>query len=106
MSTIQRVSNVPPWQEIAANGYGPDLLPILPPFAIMAGTSRVKPNSLGKVPGILTHAGTACFGLRDWTGLQATPADWERWAAMRFDNEPFNIGLQTRGKIVFDLDVE
>lgn len=86
----------------AAAGFGPELLPILPPDAEINPASPSAKNlaaSRGKVPGKLGRGGW--FGFADWTTCEASPQDhkqWSRWAA--------GVGLQGRKYPAVDIDID
>lgn len=88
--------------EYASAGFGPDLLPIMPPDALIKPDS-VRSNALeakrGKIPGRKRFGGWV--GFHAWTAYTATPEDlpvWSRWGA--------GVGLQGRRFPAIDIDVD
>lgn len=79
-----------------------DLLPIIPPDAVLTDGSHVAPGMRGKVPG------DYAAGKKQWRGLTGT------WAAEPVDNEfvkrsaswpTSNVGLRAAGFPAIDIDV-
>lgn len=90
------------FDEYARGGFGPDLLPIIPPDATIA-LSSPDPDALrqkrGKIPGVRTPNGW--FGFARWTRHLASPEDltvWGRWGA--------SVGLQGRHFPGVDIDID
>jgi len=82
---------------LAAAGFLPDLLPIVPPNAKISPHSKLKKG--GKSPGKLTPEG--CTGFPAWSQHVTTTDDlrtWETWA-------DFGVGIQTRRVRGVDIDV-
>lgn len=82
-------------------GYTSELLPVIPVGAALTPTTKVRPEHVGKVPGVKTQAGT-------WSGLGGRWPDtltatveqckeWHNWGA--------NVGLQGRRYPGLDVDV-
>lgn len=83
----------------AEAGFGPDLLPIIPPKAsVSAHAGENVHASRGKIPGKLTADGWV--GLADWTLLRANDDMRRRWARWNA-----SIGLQTRSFPAVDIDI-
>ncbi len=83
-------------------GFGPDLLPIIPPTATIALGSSVKQGDRGKVPGKL-H-GSNWSGFARWPQHAATTSDIRSWDLWRFILDA-GIGLQSRNFPGVDIDV-
>jgi hypothetical protein len=84
----------------AGGGFGPSLLPIIPPDAEVSDFAgpNVAANR-GKIPGRLALDGWV--GFANWTEHRADADDhekWDRWGA--------GVGLQTRDYPALDIDVE
>lgn len=83
----------------ASNGYGADLLPIIPPDAKLSDKAGENvAASRGKIPGKSTHAGWV--GFAKWAAHTASEADLARWASWGA-----GVGLQARRFPAFDIDV-
>lgn len=85
----------------AAAGFGPDLLPIIPPDARVSASSRHPGHvarSRGKIPGKFVGDGWVGYG--EWTAVEATAQDIEKWAGW-----PSGVGLQGRNYPGLDIDV-
>lgn len=84
-------------------GFGPSLLPVIPPGAPLSSRTSLKPAKLGKTPGKLLADGFV--GMRGWQHHIATEDDlivWDKWL-----NRPHgcNIGLRGDAFPGLDLDV-
>lgn len=90
------------FQRLAKQGYGPDLLPIMPPGVKIAAESNVRPENRGKVPGVYVPAQQAWKALYNWSERSADAADWKSWSAF----PAVNTGLQTRRTPVIDIDTD
>ena len=87
-----------PFDRWRARGFGPDLLPVIPPLAALTATTTIDPKARGKAIGIRSPGGW--HGLRDWHGRAATPEDHAAWGAMGA-----GVGLQCGRWVAVDLDV-
>ena len=91
----------PTFAKWKAAGFGDHLIPIIPPGAKLAPGSRLSPDRIGKVPGILKADGCGWLGKTGW-GTAPPPTDaelakWDSWGA--------GIGLRG-GRLVFvDIDI-
>ncbi|WP_187830484.1 AAA family ATPase [Siccirubricoccus phaeus] len=83
----------------AARGFGPALLPIIPPNVALTVSSKVPPSQRGKVPGLRTGRGE-WHGYIGRHGKQATSADHATWDAMGA-----GVGIQCGRWIAVDIDV-
>lgn len=75
-----------------------DLIPVIPPGASLAPTSKISPDSIGKIPG-LRGANGLWHGF-NWRACWPTPAavrTWLTWGA--------NIGLRTDRFPCVDIDI-
>jgi hypothetical protein len=91
-----------PFIQYAAAGFGPELLPILPPQASISPATKHYEDLLksrGKVPGKLGKDGW--FGFKDWTSYEASPQDHTKWGLWRC-----GVGLQGRKFPAVDIDVD
>lgn len=74
-----------------------DLIPVIPPGAVLAPSSKIAPNQIGKIPGRRLDNGLwAGF---DWRKLKASIDDvrtWHRWGA--------NVGLRADQFPGVDID--
>src|SRR6476661_154328 len=74
-----------------------DLIPVIPPGAQLAPTSKISLDSLGKVPGRLVSGGLwAGF---NWRKHQTTAADVRQWL-----HDGANIGLRADRFPAVDID--
>jgi P4 family phage/plasmid primase-like protien len=74
-----------------------DLVPVIPPGAALAPTSRVAPSSIGKIPGRRLENGLWVSGAwREWTCDLADVREWARWGA--------NVGLRADRFPGVDID--
>lgn len=83
-------------ERLFAAGYT-DLIPVIPPGAALAPTSKIAPASLGKTPGRRLDNGL-WVGV-NWRALQATAEDvklWGQWGA--------NVGLRSDRFPGVDID--
>lgn len=79
------------------SGFGSELIPVIPPGAAMAPSSKIAPGSIGKIPGRRLDNGL-WVGF-DWRRCQATLEDvriWGRWGA--------SVGLRTDRFPGVDID--
>jgi Protein of unknown function (DUF3987) len=92
------------FRRLAAKGYLPDLLPILP-YNIAPGDmsphSRISVERLGKIPGDKTGFGWR--GFPDWADHVTTEADLTTWEA--FEPAP-GVGIVSRRVVGYDIDVD
>jgi hypothetical protein len=82
-----------------ATDFRDDLLPIIPPDAVLNAKSKLLPRSRGKLPG-RKRGGVWC-GFMGWTRYRATADDmlkWQGWEA--------GIGMQGRRFPAIDIDVD
>lgn len=90
------------FSKYAAAGFEPDLLPIMPPHAVIYPASdhfEALSSKRGKIPG-RKRAGS-WVGFRAWTAFAATPDDltsWSEWGA--------GVGIQGRQFPAVDIDVD
>ena len=75
-----------------------DIIPVIPPDAPLAPTSRVNANDRGKVPG-KKRPDETWVGFGGWQKHQTTPADAAQW-----DRDGANIGLRTERFPAIDID--
>jgi len=88
------------FRQLAAAGFGPHLIPVMPPNAPLHPDSKVDPAQRGKTPGRY-HADSGTWtGLPDWPTRDFTTADhaaWDEWPGA-------NIGARTRELPGIDID--
>ncbi len=78
------------------NGYL-DLIPVIPPGASLAPTSKIPPGSIGKIPGKRLDNGLwTGINWRTWKASQQDVRTWCRWGA--------NIGLRSDRFPGVDID--
>lgn len=87
-----------PFDRWRLRGFGPDLVPIIPPLVALTPGTKIKPEARGKAVGIKSPGGW--HGLGDWHGRASTPADHAAWAGMGA-----GVGLQCGRYVALDLDV-
>jgi hypothetical protein len=85
----------------ARAGFGPDLIPILPPEAPMPDDAGGIVSKRGKVPGWLRQDGL-WVGYGDWTSVVATEKDLRKWGEW----PGAGVGLQARHWPAIDIDVD
>jgi hypothetical protein len=96
-----REVQVPIWAA-AFHAFGADVVPITPPDGRIGEGSTLKPEAMGKAPGIYAPGTDSWTGFPKWQQVQATKelvAQWSRWPGC-------NIGLHTRNMIAADVDVD
>jgi P4 family phage/plasmid primase-like protien len=76
-----------------------DLVSVIPPGSTLAEGTTIKPESLGKVPGVQKADGT-------WSGYPWATQDVHRATAKRWDASGANIGLIGSKYPGLDLDVD
>jgi putative DNA primase/helicase len=84
-------------QEKLYDTFGSQMIPVIPPGATIAPSSKITPESVGKIPG-LRMANDLWVGF-DWRKMSATPDDvrqWVRWNA--------NVGVRTDRFPCIDID--
>jgi RecA-family ATPase len=86
------------FQSWAAAGFGPELIPIIPPGATLSPMSGIKPEHLGKIPGRRNGQGVWA-GFR-WEDYPTSPQDLDHW-----DAAGAGIGLRTACFPAVDIDV-
>lgn len=86
-----------------AAGFGPHILPIIPPRATISPLSNLDAGKLGKTPGKWTPAGYV--GFRQWPDHQTDIDDVERWDGWPATTTPPSIALQGRAYPAVDIDV-
>jgi hypothetical protein len=73
------------WRRWHQAGFGTELLPIIPPNAKLAETSKIKPAMLGKVPGLRKNDGTWIGYTERWAENVWPKAsrlkEWQSWGA-------------------------
>ncbi|HSI39080.1 MAG TPA: hypothetical protein VLA00_00860 [Xanthobacteraceae bacterium] len=84
------------FQRLKTLGYR-ELVPIVPPKAIISAKSSLNPATLGKVPGVQRDDGWG--GLPGWREHVATEADLIAWHAM-------GAGIGIRRGAVFFIDID
>jgi hypothetical protein len=89
------VSDFADWR---ARGFGPWLVPVIPPLVRMSPRSAVKLEDRGKAVGVEGPSGW--HGLPNWRGYRANAEDHARWAAMGA-----SVGLQSGDLRACDADV-
>lgn len=93
------------FREYAAAGYGPHLLPIVPPGATISPASKLDGTKLGKAPARWTPSGYV--GLGGWPTFEATAHDIQQWdrqvATVKFGP---SVALQGRAFPAVDVDVD
>ncbi|WP_370287985.1 bifunctional DNA primase/polymerase [Siccirubricoccus soli] len=82
----------------SARGFGPYLLPVIPPLVLMAPGSSVPLNQRGKVPGLRGANGWHSYNWR--AAPEPTADDLARWTEMGA-----NVGLRLGEIIAVDIDV-
>lgn len=90
------------FKQYAQGGFGPHLLPVLPPDAAISPRSPAGDNLLksrGKVPG--KKAADGWFGFADWSTHESTGAEIARWDAWGC-----GVGLQGRAFPALDIDID
>jgi putative DNA primase/helicase len=90
----------------AAVGFGPDVLPIIPPDAILSQRSGVDPKQCGKIPGRYLPQLERWVGFTGWTHGRLPPeaiarvmAFWDAWPRC-------NVGLRSARWPGIDLDID
>lgn len=89
------------WQA-AFQLFSVDVIPITAADGRIAENSKLKPEAMGKAPGIYDPVSETWTGYPKWQQAQATKelvAQWSRWPGC-------NIGLHTRTIIAADIDVD
>jgi putative DNA primase/helicase len=84
-------------QERLFDTFGADLIPVIPPGATIAPSSKITPESVGKIPGVRMANDLWC-GF-DWRKMTASIEDvrlWTRWGA--------NVGVRTDRFPCVDID--
>lgn len=82
-------------------GFTSELVPVIPPGAPLTPGSNVRDGHRGKVPGVLTQAGTWSGLGGQWSQtLTATEADVRKWHGWKA-----NVGLQGRKHPGVDIDI-
>jgi hypothetical protein len=84
------------WERL---GFGPWLLPIIPPGVALTAKSTVPPSQRGKVPGLRGYSGQ-WYGFVGWQDARATSGDLVSWGAMGA-----GVGLRCGVWIAVDIDV-
>lgn len=89
-----------PFEQYARAGFQVDILPIIPPCAVVSPTAgpSIAANA-GKIPGVFTNDGWV--GMAKFTNHIATDKDvlrWSKWPRV-------GIGLQGRSYVGVDIDV-
>lgn len=80
-------------------GFGPWLLPIIPPLVALTPQTQIKPEARGKAVGLRGVSGQ-WYGYGGWHGKVATAEDRAAWGAMGA-----GVGIQCGVVIVVDIDV-
>ena len=97
---VPTVGVVVPVDKFCELGWTDRLIPLCPATAVPPFTDR----QYGKVPAKLNSG--KVFAFKGWHESRATEADVERQKAWRYKGEPFNFGMQTRGLVVIDCDID
>jgi P4 family phage/plasmid primase-like protien len=84
-------------QERLYDTFGSHLIPVIPPGATIAPSSKITPESVGKIPG-LRSANDLWVGF-DWRKMTATIEDVRRWVQWNA-----NIGVRTDHFPCIDID--
>lgn len=93
-----------PFDDHAKAGFGPSLLPILPPDAGLSEHSKVMDGNRGKVPGQRRQDGK-WTGFPNWQSHVVTPADvklWDHW----HQHHGCGLGLNSTSFPGIDVDVQ
>ncbi len=89
--------------QYGAAGFGPSLLPIIPPNGPLSARTALKPEKLGKTPGKLLDDGFV--GMTNWPDHVASDDDlavWDKWLSLPHE---CSIGLRSDDFPCLDLDV-
>lgn len=84
-------------------GFGPSILPVIPPGAPLSARTKMTPDKLGKTPGKLLADGFV--GLRGWQLHITTDEDLALWDKWRERPHGCNVGLRGDDFPSLDLDV-
>lgn len=84
-------------QERLYDTFGSHLIPVIPPGATLAPSSKITPESVGKIPGLRT-ANDLWVGF-DWRKMSATIDDVRRWTQWNA-----NVGVRTDYFPCVDID--
>ena len=82
------------------NGGFTDIIPVVPPTAVLSPTSRLSADARGKVPGKRLSDGT-WVGFAGWQKHSTTHADVEQW-----ERDGANTGLRTERFPAIDIDCD
>src|SRR5882762_5040450 len=82
----------------------PYILPIIPFGAALSETSKLTPERIGKIPGVLTPKGWTGFG--DFTKHTSTNAMMDGFAAFYKPPQVETVGMLTQDYICLDCDVD
>jgi putative DNA primase/helicase len=85
--------------------FQPFILPIIPVDAQLSDKSKLKPELLGKIPGLYNRQ-TKKWAGTDWTGIRATPALLQLWQEQQKETGATAIGLITGEVVVIDIDCD
>jgi P4 family phage/plasmid primase-like protien len=78
-----------------------NILPAIPPKAVLSKSSSIMPDQLGKIPGKRNDQGE-WFGFVGWTNHQTVQSELDEWASWEA-----NVCLRAGNEYVFiDLDIE
>lgn len=86
------------FDQLHANGYGPYLIPIIPPDGNLSPQSRIPAEARGKIPGKLNANG-------DWAGFDWLQAKATASARTAWESSGAGIGLRTGRLVALDIDV-
>ncbi|HWE72587.1 MAG TPA: phage/plasmid primase, P4 family [Stellaceae bacterium] len=94
---------MPTFIEYADAGFEHDIVPIMPPDAVLSPLSKINPEQRGKIPSLFKRGQQCWIGFPDWATVTITRSDaliWDRWG------EPCGVGLRAAFFPGIDQDCE
>lgn len=99
-SAVPAIGMIVPIDKFRELGWTDRIIPLCPPTS----TPGFTDTEVGKVPASLIRG--KVYPLKGWQKRRGTEAGIARQKAWQYNGVPFNFGIQTRGLLVIDCDID